>query len=418
MRLFERRSKVIRLMVGLTVGLTAATSATAAFDPRRAINNANWLAYPRYQEEPATGIKWPAYDPFKPGRQVIGLLQTNGFEAMRLIVDPVPFLVFDANRRDHLYRMLFDTVQLIQSHSLKVIIALAPPSQHPVWGADLLFAHPNTEYLTRYLALVRDMAERLATFDPDVTAFELVNEPRIPCEGGEQERWQNILGDLIKQARAGNPTIPLVVSGACMSAPEGLILLDAKRFNDPNLIYTFHYYEPFSFTHQGASFVGRPISYFDQIPYPAAARPLRDVFRHVENRIKDLESDHAERTKQIKEARQNLTGYYAWGHNRGTMDKEFTEIAAWAKRNDVPPERIFIGEFGINKRSDKSPGALCSDRAAWITAVRTAAEGQNFRWAFFDILGEFGALLDTKPLTLDPVILGSLGIGPTVACGN
>lgn len=48
------------------------------------------------------------------------------------------------------------------------------------------------------------------------------------------------------------------------------------------------------------------------------------------------------------------------------MDEEFDQVAAWAKRWDVP---IICNEFGVFRKE-----ARPEDRAAWISDVRKSLE--------------------------------------------
>jgi hypothetical protein len=77
---------------------------------------------------------------------------------------------------------------------------------------------------------------------------------------------------------------------------------------------------------------------------------------------------------------------------------------------------VIIGEFGVWRRQAGLPGALCVDRAAWIAAVRRAAEKNKFSWAFFHVDGPFG-LIDAAG-KVDPAILNALGLGPDTSCSE
>jgi endoglucanase len=44
--------------------------------------------------------------------------------------------------------------------------------------------------------------------------------------------------------------------------------IDPREFPDDNLIWTFHSYEPFLLTHQGATWAGDFIPYVTGLPYP------------------------------------------------------------------------------------------------------------------------------------------------------
>ena len=80
--------------------------------------------------------------------------------------------------------------------------------------------------------------------------FEIENEPHDKFDRG------NLLATLapaLAAIRASNPRRPVVIGGENWSGIDSLAVLDLP--DDPNVYPTFHYYEPFEFTHQGAGWV-------------------------------------------------------------------------------------------------------------------------------------------------------------------
>jgi endoglucanase len=108
---------------------------------------------------------------------------------------------------------------------------------------------------------------------------------------------------------------------------------------DGNLLVTFHYYEPFHFTHQGATWVGEEI------------RKLHGV---------------------------------TWGsdQDRAVLSADFDKVAAWSAANHRP---ILLGEFGAYDKS----GTPLDLRAAYTAGVRSEAERHGFGWAYWQFEGDF-----------------------------
>ena len=52
-------------------------------------------------------------------------------------------------------------------------------------------------------------------------------------------------------------------------------MIDSKPFDDPNIIYTFHYYDPFIFTHQGATWSAKGLPELKGVPFPADGREIK-----------------------------------------------------------------------------------------------------------------------------------------------
>ena len=103
----------------------------------------------------------------------------------------------------------------------------------------------------RYLALWQQIAERYR-HRSDGVYFELLNEPTGVFDE-RPEVWNALLADAVSVIRQSNPTRPLIVGPVGWNAIDRLSELSLP--DDPNLIVTVHFYDPFDFTHQGADWV-------------------------------------------------------------------------------------------------------------------------------------------------------------------
>src|SRR5438270_10884996 len=80
-------------------------------------------------------------------------------------------------------------------------------------------------------------------------------------------RWLGMQGKLITAIRAGASRHTIIASGHRWSGlPELLFLIP---YSDRNIIYNFHFYEPFAFTHQGATWAGPTVAFYKNVPYPS-----------------------------------------------------------------------------------------------------------------------------------------------------
>jgi endoglucanase len=80
--------------------------------------------------------------------------------------------------------------------------------------------------------------------------FEIENEPHDKLTNAI---LNETLAPALKAIRATNPDRPVVIGGDYWSGIDSLATLELP--DDPNVYPTFHYYEPFDFTHQGAGWV-------------------------------------------------------------------------------------------------------------------------------------------------------------------
>src|SRR5205823_6454575 len=111
-----------------------------------------------------------------------------------------------------------------------------------------LSAAPNANR-DRSAAVWRQAAAELRD-EPANVWFELLNEPHNKLTNA------NLLATLapsLAAIRETNPIRVVVIGGERWSGVDSLASLTLP--DDPNVVPTVHYYDPFEFTHQGASFI-------------------------------------------------------------------------------------------------------------------------------------------------------------------
>jgi endoglucanase len=100
----------------------------------------------------------------------------------------------------------------------------------------------------RYLAIWQQIAEHFRDY-PDKVYFELLNEPHDTFNRNAT-LWNELLAKAINVVRESNPERAIIVGPTNWNSITSLGQLELP--DDPNLIVTVHFYEPFEFTHQGA----------------------------------------------------------------------------------------------------------------------------------------------------------------------
>ncbi|MBO9543765.1 glycoside hydrolase family 5 protein [Caulobacter sp.] len=178
-------------------------------------------------------------------------------------------------------------------------------------------------------AFWKQIAERYRTA-PDGVVFELLNEPSRQLD----PLWNDWVVDLLATVRASNPTRNVIVGPPQWNSFRRLADLKLPKA-DRHLIVTFHYYDPFPFTHQGASWAS---------PVPPVGVSWGTVEEHAR------------------------------------IDKDFDTVVAWAKAEGRP---VLLGEFGAY---DKGP---IDSRIAYTQAVARSAERHGFAWAYWQFDSDF-----------------------------
>ena len=338
-------------------------------------------------------------------------IRAAGFDFVRLVVDVGPFLFFDGARRDRLDDFLIDTVRELLIADLGVIVDLHPSAMNPAYRPVALTGGVDTPNFRAVLALQRRMAGRLqqvsegsSTAGPARVALELMNEPEVT-----PAVWKPMLEAAYKAARSGSAKLPLVLGGAAMNAATALMAIDIAPFaGDSRLIYTFHDYSPWQFTHQGVR--GSPAYTMDAIAYPApkSAEAMNEA---TERRMAKLDLDASEREQALK-AKQMLASYASSGFDRSNLEKTFRQLTAWRTAHHLPAHAILLGEFGVHQTPYQGTVEGSAARERWLRDMRELAEAHGFAWACWTYAGTGGFALaenETGP-GFDLATLRALGL--------
>ena len=177
----------------------------------------------------------------------------------------------------------------------------------------------------------------------------------------------------------------IIAAGARWSSDDELVF--QEPLHDPNVIYNFHFYEPFLFTHQGATWSAYYWHWLAGLKYPSSPESAE--------RVAALVPDEVDRLQVISYGRDH------WDAAR--IESEMKQSAEWAQRRGLP---LVCNEFGVYRDS-----ADPQDRVAWLHDVRTALERNGIGWAMWDYSGSFGVVTkkDGKAVA-DDGVLRALGM--------
>ncbi|MFQ3670170.1 MAG: cellulase family glycosylhydrolase, partial [Verrucomicrobiia bacterium] len=286
------------------------------------------------------------------------LIRSLGFTHVRLPVDPeVLFARGDPPvLRPAALDGLVERIGWLVAADLGVVVDL-----HPKEGFKKALADP--EGVKALVTIWEVLAKRLGeATDPDWVFLEAVNEPE-PLRGAE---WQEVQGAALEAMRRGAPKHTLIAAGGSWSGADQLVLLEP--YSDGNVVYTFHWYDPFIFTHQGATWGWEVMRDVAQVGWPIAPGE---------------EGIWAERSGATPEAQGAIRGFIESGEmTEAAARKRLEKVDAWARDHGGLP--IYVGEFGVFRKV--SPEA---DRLRWLAFSRTEFEKRGWGWALWDYSGGF-----------------------------
>lgn len=417
------RRQAVRSLAGAVLGAPAivrTASAAPAIRLRRGMNLWPWFSLTREFPAPSTEYDWPPYqlDRPVPARDDLSALRRTGIDFVRLPVDPGPLLAFSGERRRRLLADVAAAIELALAQDLSVVVNLHPNDATHYWNSAQLVGSVSAPLFTRYLALVRDMAALLSRFDSARVAFEPLNEPPQTCGAAD---WAIMQMELIRSARLAAPSVTLVASGACGSMIAGLEALDPSALDDPNTLFTFHFYEPYVFSHQGAPWMtAEPMyRYLNAVPWPAAADSREGTRTAVTARlVADRTTAAAEKRAIAATIEQVLKQYFDAQPDRRFIERYFARVTSWADRHGIDRGRILLGEFGALRTDERYVAAAAPDRARYIADVRETCEAAGMPWAFWNFFDGMGLTINDTTREFDPAITAALGLrdpGPRIS---
>ena len=209
---------------------------------------------------------------------------------------------------------------------------------------------PDQHYV-KFVMIWHQVSRRYAN-RPSNVYFEIINEPNGNFSGNQMRA---VMTGAVQEIRRTNPTRILILGGENWNSLDALPSI--PKINDPNQVYTFHYYNPFEFTHQKAEWT------------------------HLKN-----------------------SGTVKWGSqsDRDQLNREMDKAARFARESGKP---LFVGEFGAYQK------APYKDTVEYYEAARRAMEERGLSWCAWNFTATY-PLYDSDRRKWDTQKLGALGLSP------
>jgi endoglucanase len=197
-----------------------------------------------------------------------------------------------------------------------------------------LFENPASEY-DKFIAIWQQVSELFKNHS-DSLIFEILNEPNTNLTA---ELWNIYMADAMAEIRKTNPTRVVMIGSAEWGGVSALSKLKFPEGEKDNVILTVHYYEPFKFTHQGASWVEGSKAW------------LKTTWDSTETEV-------------------------------AAIKKHFQQIKDKADELGVP---VNIGEFGAIALAD------IDSRVRWTSHCARMFEDMGFSWNYWGFTAGFDA---------------------------
>jgi len=323
---------VICLVISPLLGL--AQNRVPAFEMNerlgRGINMGNSFEAP-------TETEWG--NPWKP--EYFKIISQLGFKHVRV---PVRWETAERSSATAPYTInpvFLDRIQLVVDSALRYNLHIIINMHHH----EALYADPVGQK-ARFISMWGQIAEHFKDY-PDKLLFEVLNEPHGNVT---TTLWNEFFADALTEIRKTNPTRVVLMGVADYGGLGALSQLQLP--NDEYIIVSPHYYNPFTFTHQGAEWVAGADAWMGTT-------------------WMDTEAD------------------------RETVESEFSYALQFSEENHIP---IHVGEFGAYSKAD------IESRERWTTFLGRWFEEQGLSWAYWEFSAGFGIYNPTTKQTVPQLV--------------
>ena len=273
-------------------------------------------------------------------------IASQGFDHVRLAFDQVVMeeLKEPCHYREAGLRHLDDFIGWAKKYGINVVLNL-----HKAIGAYVEFDDDvdlmdEPDLRARFTALWVMLEKRY--HGEDHVAFELMNEVKHP----KGDAWNSLYKETVAAIRALNPERIIIVGSAEWNSCHRL--KDLEVLSDPNVVYTYHFYEPFCFTHQRG------------VLQPSEAYDNRDYFY----------------PSPVEPYARRYPEYAAIGDR---VDKAFLAHLmrdAFDFHEAHPEAMIYLGEFGTIRHADRG------SRKRYLNDVIALCKEHGFAYSVWNYL--------------------------------
>ncbi len=273
---------------------------------------------------------------------------------------------------------LDDAITQILANGLAVIVDM-----HAADGKTAAIKNEietNTTVADGYVTFWSVLAQHLNQYDPNMVFLEILNEPDYE---NDPQQWTDLQSRLIAAIRAGAPADTIVATGP-ITPINGLVKLTPVA--DPNVIYTFHFYEPFTFTAQGKADIP-DLAPLKDLPYPWSSTSCAAAMASLTN----------------ADAKKTAQQYCNQKWDETKLDADVQMAANWAHQNNA---HVFVGEFGADSRSEAP-----ADHVQWFEDVYNIWQKYQIPWTLWGYDDTHGLNRQVTPqgnISLDMSVVNAL----------
>ncbi|MDD4759672.1 MAG: glycoside hydrolase family 5 protein [Bacteroidaceae bacterium] len=319
------------------------------FKIKRGVNIAIWLSQ--------SGIRGEARKNAFTEKEVKQLANW-GFDHFRLPVDEEQLFHEDGTLDMETMGLAENVINWCKKYNLKVIFDLHILRSHNFNNNEENILFTSEAEQNKMCKLWITAAKYLNKYSEKLLAFEIMNEPVAK----KDEDWNKVETKVIAALRQINKKRVLVLASNMWDSADHMPALAIPN-GDPNIMLTFHFYEPMILTHYTANWTDLKNIRLSHVQYPGS--PIS---------TNDFEKLNKKEQEQVR-----------WFYNQ-TFDKKWMR-KRWEKAIQVAHDKgltLYLGEFGC------LPSVGETSRLAWINDVVDLANELHIPHAYWEYKSGFG----------------------------
>ena len=327
------------------------------FQISRGVNIAHWLS-----QSNVRGEERVAFFIEDDVRRIAGW----GFDHIRIPIDEEQMFKEDGTKDEEAFELLHQALDLCGKYGLRAIVDLHILRSHHFNAAvKPLFTEKAAQ--EAFYNCWRQISGELKDYPTDMVAYELMNEP----VADDPEDWNKIVRECHAAIRELEKDRILVIGSNMWQSFETATQLAIPE-GDPNLILSFHYYNPMLLTHYQASWMDLK-DYQGPVHYPGMVVTSDEM---------------ADRTDTDKKLASSWTDSV---YDRNRFAREFGIVAEVAKNHGIP---VYCGEYGcLSVKLNEDA------RYSWLSDMNAVFDSLGIAravWCYREGNGGFGILSGTS----------------------
>lgn len=249
----------------------------------------------------------------------IDSIAAMGFDHVRLPIDEEQMWKENGDRNTDAFQLMINCIDWCAEKNLRVIVDLHILRSHH-FNAEVKPLWTDPKEQEKFYNLWLDLSKALKKYPNNLLAYELMNE----AVADDPELWNNLLATAFKTIRAVEPERTIVIGSNKWQQVQTFPDLKVPA-NDPNILLSFHFYEPFLLTHWNAGWTNQK-GYTGPVHYPDTILTQTE-FNLLPEEMKKIVADKVGNV-----------------YNKAWIQEQWQKPIQKAKELGLP---LYCGEFGI-----------------------------------------------------------------------